>query len=76
MKNIYLVERTDEVNYDEYVECIILAENKAEVNKIIDHNNEERYNTNYKDNGISDRKITKINLNSKSRILVENFMAG
>lgn len=82
MKKVYLVERLDDVDYDEYISCIILANSVEEVNEIIGkypnkQNIKGGYYLGYWDNGLSDRKITEINLNEvSSGILLTSFMGG
>ena len=34
MKNIYLIETTEEIGYDEYDSCVVIAKNESEALKI------------------------------------------
>ena len=81
MKKIFLVKRIGKVDYDEYDSCVIIADDENEVNYMIDNSAEWYKETgkyiNYNDEGITDRKITEINLEtSESKELVSSFNAG
>lgn len=70
MKNVYVVKRTDHVNYDEYDSCVIVADSIEEVENMI--NNKK---TSYEDFG--KRIIKKIDLfECGSMELVSSFNAG
>jgi len=78
MKKVFLVERIDP-DYDEYVSCVIIADNMETVNAIIDSENipcrnRDPERISYRDGGISDRIITEIDLeNETDRILHSYF---
>ena len=76
MKKVFLVERLSRVDYDEFDSCVIIADSAEEVNEMI----AGKYETSkvaYWDKGISDRKITEINLETcESMELCSSFIAG
>lgn len=70
MKKVFIVVRTDEVDYDEYDSCVIVADSVEEVEYMILNSK-----TSYWDNGF--RKIKEIDLeNCESMELVASFNAG
>ncbi len=70
MKNIYLVTRTDQVDYDENRAWVIIADNKKDVKFEISVNSEI-------EEDFSNVKIKKINLNvKKSYELLADYKAG
>lgn len=80
MKKLFLVEKTDYIDWDEYDSCVIVADNEEEVHKMIDNKNISAFGDKYKsyfDNGKSFRRITEINLNAvDSCLLCSSFNAG
>ena len=81
MKKVFLVKRKGGVDYDEYDSCVIVADDINELNFMIDNPNEyyKKYGTGprYWDNGINDRDITEINLDTaQSMCLCASFNAG
>lgn len=81
MKKLFKVTRISNVNYDEYDSCVIVADNIAEVNYLIDNKDEcysERgFSIYYWDKGTSDRKIEEINLETCGSMEVcSSFNAG
>jgi hypothetical protein len=78
MKKVFLITRTDNVDYDEYDSCVIVADNKEEVAHIIDtgelNSNKDEY-LDYWDNG--KRIIKEIDLNTiGSKIICSSYNAG
>ena len=80
MKKVFLVQRTDPIDWDEYDSCVIIADNEEEVHKMIDGGDTSNFNqsdNNYWDTGKEYRKVTEINLNeTKSYLLCSSFNAG
>ena len=78
---VYLVKRTDEVNYDEYDSCVVIAESVEQVEDIINrkvdyvYDIENRIGQSYWDMG--NRTITEIDLSSnKHGIICSSYNAG
>jgi len=67
--NIYLIERTDKVDWDEYVGFVICAESKKEAVSLM-RSAEEKYHAKW--------KITKVGVThyKKAKILLDSFNAG
>ena len=77
MKKIFLVYRTDDVDYDEYDSCVITAKDKEEVIEIIESKSRgDCGDCGYWDKG--QREILEILLdnNQPSEIIIESFNAG
>jgi len=78
MKKVFLITRTDDVDYDEYDSCVIIADSSEEVAHMIDtgelNSNEDEY-LGYWDNG--KRIIKEIDLNTiDSKIICSSYNAG
>lgn len=78
---LYLVERMENIGYDEFDSCVIIAEDEETVHDMLDHSDKywknEKLSIDYWDKGRKDRKITEIDLNNEThRVLVSSFNAG
>ncbi len=67
MLNVYLVSRTDDIDWDEYDSCVVIAENEEEAFKLADKN----YYVFKRDKV----EIEKLNLN-ESKAVLGSFNAG
>lgn len=67
MRKVYLIERDDHINYDEYTDCVVIAKSKEEAIKIA-------FDFNYKFMECN-IKIKEIKLNS-SQMLIANYNRG
>ena len=80
MKKVFLVERTDPVDWDEYDSCVIIADNEEEVHRMIESDDIPNFNQSgksYWDTGRDRRKVTEIDLNDdKSCLVCSSFNAG